>query len=185
MIVLLSKSYGTFQRSYEPYRGNLYKSKFLVLSRCLIYNEGRFEYTIYHVAGIAGFNGVNSVRQITKWYRLHASVIVKVGSAGRHFDSSWTLFVNVFHTNRADKIYAVKQPYIDSPAVSLVHTFKDTNSTTGISETSPYAFVVVAALIQGAAMPVLNTTLLWELKLGNGHQQRCPVSSCPKLLSSP
>ncbi|KAI8957189.1 hypothetical protein F5Y11DRAFT_361061 [Daldinia sp. FL1419] len=41
-----------------------------------------------------------------------------------------------------------------SYAVSLVHTFEGANATTGISETSPDTFVVVAALIQGAATPL-------------------------------
>ncbi|KAI1653794.1 hypothetical protein F4813DRAFT_393377 [Daldinia decipiens] len=73
--------------------------------------------------------------------------------------------------NPSASVYTVKEPYSDSPITSLVHTFEGANGTTGISETRPDTLVVVAALIQDAAMPLPNTTWLWELKLGDGDQQ--------------
>lgn len=73
--------------------------------------------------------------------------------------------------NPSASVYTVKEPYTDSPIMSLVHTFEGANGTIGISETGPDTFVVVVALIQDAARPLPNTTSLWELKLGGRDQQ--------------
>ncbi|KAI1101672.1 hypothetical protein F4804DRAFT_315212 [Jackrogersella minutella] len=79
------------------------------------------------------------------------------------------LLVTLFHPSAS--VYTVRRPFSKFPTLSLVHTFQDANSTTGITETNPDTFVVAAAFMRGPATPCPNTTSFWELKFGREIQE--------------